>query len=461
MFGLINQKPNNKSITQEALSLIPSYYNFKNWYNFLNKSQWWSREQLEEYQLSKLNKLLIHAYENVPYYKQMFNNLGLKPKDIQDFKDLQKLPYLTKDIIRNNLSELKARNYSDKKFEYMTTGGSTGAPLGLFYEKGFSKSTEWAFIKKLWDRVDYKFIDKCVILHGNVVNSISESIFWETSLFGRWLILSSYHMSDRNLPFYIKKIKNFKPKFIQAYPSLITILARYMKKYNILPFKSVKAILCGSENIYSWQKNLIKEIFQCKIYSWYGQTERVVLGGVCKENEGYHLFPEYGITELIGKNEKPIKEEGGVGVIVGTGLTNYVMPLIRYKTDDIGVHTNEKCNCHREYPILKNVEGRLQEYIITKNNKLISVTALEWHPSFYDNAKQIQFYQDKKGELILKIVKDKNYSNKDTNLIKDMLNRRLGDDIHLTIQFVDNIPPTKNGKYRIFIQKLPIEFEKF
>ena len=80
-------------------------------YNFLQESQWWSREKLEEYQMQQLSKLLHHAYENVPYYQRVFDERGLKPKDIQNFDDLKKLPYLTKEIIHETFSDMVARNY--------------------------------------------------------------------------------------------------------------------------------------------------------------------------------------------------------------------------------------------------------------------------------------------------------------------------------------------------------------
>ncbi len=108
---------------------------FRETYAFLQESQWWSRERLEEYQLEQLSKLLHHAYENVPYYRRIFDERGLKPKDIQDFKDLQKLPYLTKEIIQDNLPDLVARNYPRSKLQYATTGGSTGIPMGFYLEK--------------------------------------------------------------------------------------------------------------------------------------------------------------------------------------------------------------------------------------------------------------------------------------------------------------------------------------
>jgi len=449
---------NHDSITAKALMILPSYKVFRDTYKFLQKSQWWSREQLEEYQLQQLNKLLNHAYENVPYYKKVFDERGLKPKDIQDFKDLQELPFLTKEIIRDNLNDLKARKYPAEKLEYVTTGGSTGIPLGLYYEKGVSRAIEWAFIKMQWDRVGYHFRDKCVILRGNVVKSADKGKLWEYSLFGRWLILSSYHMTDENLPKYIEKIRKFKPKFIQAYPSAITILARFMRENNIEPFSTVKAILCGSENLYPWQRELLEEVFQCRVYSWYGHAEMAVLAGECEVNSHYHVFPEYGIVELINKNWKLVTDENEVGEIVATSLNNFACPLIRYCTMDLAVPSNAKCECGRNYPLLERVEGRLQELIITGTGRLISMTAINMHSDVFDNVEQFQFLQEKEGEVIFNVVKKDTYTERDTGYIRRELLKKLGVDMKLEIRFVDRIPRTQRGKYRFLIQKLPIEF---
>ena len=448
----------HNSITSKALVILPSYKVFRDMYKFLQRSQWWSREQLEEYQLQQLGKLLNHAYENVPYYRRVFDERGLKPKDIQDFKDLEKLPFLTKKIVRDNLNDLKARNYPAKKFEYVTTGGSTGIPLGLYYEKGVSRAIEEAFMKTQWDRVGYHFRDKCVILRGNVVKSADRGKFWEKTLFGRWLILSSYHMTDKNLPKYIEKIKEFKPKFIQAYPSAITILARFMRENNIEPFTTARAILCGSENLYPWQRELLEEVFQCRVYSWYGHVEMAVLAGACEKSTYYHIFPEYGIIELIGKDGKPVSGEDEMGEIVATGLNNFIYPLIRYRTMDLAMPSNGQCECGRNYPLLKRVEGRLQELIITETGRLISMTAINMHSDVFDNVEQFQFLQEKEGEVIFNIVKKDTYTERDTEYIRKELLKKMGEDMKLEIHFADHIPRTQRGKYRFLIQKLPIEF---
>ena len=183
-------------ITGKAISLLPALPAFIKTYRLLKKSQWWSREQLEEYQLQQLGKLLNHAYDNVPYYRRIFDERGLKPKDIQNLGNLQKLPFLTKEVFRDNLYDLRARNYPTHKLEYVTTAGSTGPPLGFYYEKGVSRAIEWAFMKTQWDRVGYNLRDKCAVLRNNVVKSADRGRFWETTLFGRWLILSSLTLTS-------------------------------------------------------------------------------------------------------------------------------------------------------------------------------------------------------------------------------------------------------------------------
>ena len=440
---------------------IPSRFRYDKvfWetYNFLQESQWWSGEKLQEYQVQQLEKLLKHAYENVSYYREVFDKRGLKPKDIQDFDDLRKLPYLTKEIIQENLPDLLARNYPKSRIQYVTSGGSTGIPLGFYWERNVTDSKESAFIIMLWNRVGFKIGDRCVILRGNVAQLACKGKFWEYDPVNKNLILSSYHMTDEILPNYIAKIRKFRPDFIQAYPSAITILARFMKKNNIEPFPTVKAILCASENLYPWQRELLEEVMKCRIWNFYGHSERAALAGECEVSTYYHIFPEYGYLELIDSDGNEVTRDRETGEIVATGFNNFATPFIRYKTMDLGVFSTKKCRCGRQYQLLEKIEGRLQELIVTKTGRLISMTAINMHSDVFDNIKQFQFYQDKKGEVIFYVVKKNTYTKRDTEYIERELYKKLGDDMKLEIRFVDHIPHTRSGKYRFLIQKLPME----
>ena len=192
-------------------------------------------------------------------------------------------------------------------------------------------------MKTQWDRVGYRFTDLCVVLRGYIVGSAKDSIYWEKTLFGRWLLMSSHLMTGETLPAYIDRSRRFIPRCIQGYPSTVVILARYMRELGIEPFPTVRAILCGAENLYPWQRDLLTEAFGCRVFSWYGNSEQTVLAGECEESTRYHIFPEYGIVELIGQDGQPVEEPGAMGEVVSTNLTNYICPLIRYRTMDVAV----------------------------------------------------------------------------------------------------------------------------
>jgi phenylacetate-CoA ligase len=433
---------------------------FRNTYAFLQKSEYWSREKLEKHQLLQLRKLLYHAYENVPYYRSVFDERRLSPDDVKTLDDLRKLPYLTREIIRDNLKNLVARNYSESKLRFITTGGSTGVPLGFYRDERECGIKEGAFITNMWHRVGYKLEDKCVVFSGHVVRSAEKGKFWEYDLLNNRVFFSSYHMTDKNLPRYIEEIRRIKPDFIHGYPSVIAILARFMKENSIEPFPSVKAVLCGSENIYQPQRDLLEEVFNCRAFSWYGHTEQAVLAGECECSTCYHIFSQYGITELIGKDGELVTDEDDVGEVVATGFINYAMPFIRYKTMDLGVHTCQRCECGREYPLLKRVEGRLQDLIVTKDGGLISLTALIFGQHFhaFSRIKDMQIEQERKGEITMRIVKARGYSDKNEKEMFQRIQEITGNQLHVQFEYVDEIPRTRMGKRLFLIQKLPIKW---
>ena len=456
---LLERTSGANPLTLKALSLIPSYRIYREMYTLLGRSQWWSQEELTAYQTEALSRLLDHAYENVPYYRRVFDDRSLVPGDIQTPDELHLLPFLTKEIVQTNLPDLKARNYPESAFEYVRTSGSTGTPMGFYYEKGVSRAREWAFMKTQWDRVGYRFGDRCVVLRGHVVDAAPDDIYWRRALFGRWLIMSYHKMNEETLPAYIREIRRFKPRFIHAYPSTAVILARYMREHRIEPLPTVKAVLCGSENLYPWQRDLLAEAFGCRVFSWYGNSEQTALAGECEESTHYHIFPEYGVVELIGRDGRPVEGPGVLGEVVATSLTNYVCPLIRYRTRDVAVAAAQRCSCGRQYPLLEKVEGRLQEFIVTRGGHLISVTPINYESGAFENIRQFQMYQETMGELIIKVVRKPAYTEDDTRQLIQELRWQLGDGVDVQVCFVDEIPRTVSGKFRYLIQKLPISIQ--
>ena len=427
----------------------------------LRESQWWSREKLDDYQWRKLEKLLKHAYKNVPYYKRVFDEHGIRLKDVQNFSDFTRIPFLTKAIVRRSLKDLIARNYSTSESLYVTTGGSSGVPLGLYYQQGVTRSKELAFMTALWGRAGYKIGDRLAVLRGNVVKKAKNKRLWEYEPVKNRLILSSYHMIDDNLPLYIEQIRKFRPKFLHVYPSTLTILANFMKKKNIGGFPSVKAILASSENIYTWQISLFEEVFQCKVFYWYGLVEMAALAGICEQANYYHVFPEYSYLEIIDANDRPVNGEAKTGEIVGTTFDNNIMPLIRYRTMDMAVPSDKRCQCGREYRLIKTVLGRKQEFFVDKTGGLITFIYADvplW--SVKEKVNAYQYIQYEPGKVVLNLEEKAGFSLTDIEGIKKAFSE-IYSRFDIEIKLVENIPRTKSGKFRYLIQKMPVEFEDF
>jgi phenylacetate-CoA ligase len=267
-------------------------------------------------------------------------------------------------------------------------------------------------------------------------------------------------MTEENLPRYVELIRKFKPKYIQAFPSSITILARYMDENATECFPGLRAILCGSENIAQWQRDLLKAVFQCRVFSWYGQSEQVAFASECEVSQCYHIFPEYGIFELVDRKGRQIINPGKIGEIVATGFNNAAVPFLRYRTGDLAQYADFVCECGRHHTLLHRIEGRANEYLVDHNGNLIPWNAI-WLTRDVINAdfkgiRHFQFVQDTPGEVLMNIVPGQDYDERASGQMFAALRARLGDNMDLTVKPVDSIPRSEAGKHRWLIQNLPL-----
>jgi phenylacetate-CoA ligase len=434
-------------------ALTTIFYNtaYKKTYTFIKDSEWWTAEQIQQYQWQQIIVLLHHAYEHVPYYKKLFKAQGITPDDIRSLHNFQQLPFLTKEIVQEYAHELKATNYPPYAFEETNTGGSTGFLLRFPVEKGVWYAKHLAYITVLLERGGCQAMDKSVQITGR-------EKFWEYRLVPRTLMLSSYQMTEQNLQVYIQKIKRLQPHYFIGYPSAMMLLATYMKHHSI-ELKGLKAIFCFGETIYEWQRDFLETFFQCRVHGQYGHREQCVLAGTCEKSNFYHIFPDYGFVELIDRNGQPVTQDGKSGEIVATGFHTGIFPFIRYKTGDIATYSSHHCECGRHSLRFQSIEGRLQDFMVSKNKRLVPLMGvLQLIAKSSPNMKEYQLYQDCEGELILHIVKKEGFSDDDIHHIRENFQKRLGDEFSLSFFYMDSIPRTSRGKYQFLVQKLPIHF---
>jgi len=453
----------HKSFFYQVYSLMPIERRlgkqFTETLNLLKESQFWDEEKLKKYQWNKLKNIVEYSYAHVPYYKKLFDKLKIMPDDIKDHSDFAQLPFLTKPIIEKNFNQLIATNIPKNRILYARTGGTSGKPLIFCTDKLYS-STEHAFMFTQWARVGYDYKrSKRIGMKGKTFSKGHISGYDPRF---NILYFSTFNMTPSFLDKYCEIIKRVRPDFLWTYPSAATMLANHILDQGISDLPSFKAILCSSENIYDYQRPLIERAFKCRMFTWYGHSERLILAGECEKNSEYHLFPEYGFLELVDQENRVINKPGVMGEMIGTGFRNYVMPLIRYRTNDYGEWAKStKCACQRYYPRIKKTVGRwLQEMIVGKDDNLISMTALNTHSNIYDEVKQFQFYQEHKGKVTLNIVRKDNYTDLSTKKIFNELSKKFGQSVQLKIKFVNKLPKTLRGKHQFIIQTLPINFGK-
>lgn len=420
----------------------------------LEKTQWYSQGKFKELQDAKLKLLVEHAYNNVPYYSRLFKRHGIRPVDIKCVEDLKKVPVLTKDILRAHSGDFVARNINKRFLASGWTTGTTGAPVNALRTRKaiiFENAMIWR--QRRWAGVDVKSRKAAVwgtIWNNIIVSSqITRPPFWRYNIADNQMLLSYYHMSDRTLPLYFKKLEDFNPEFIEGFPSTILILARFLKKEK--KFFPVKAIFTSSEPLYDVHRKEIEKQFKTKIFDLYGQAERVVAATECPEHKGMHVNPEYGIVEII-KNEDTRR-----GEIIGTGLNNYAMPLIRYKTGDIAQFAGETCPCGRQMPLLQTVEGRKADCIMTPDGRIIPGNGIMSAFHGINNIKESQVIQEDVDYISIKVVRDQEHMGVDVDSLISNLKNCVGDGVRLKIDMVDSMPGSDSAKRRWIISKVKID----
>jgi len=430
------------------ISQYTFYHTFNTWHQFLKKSEKWDEKQIQNYQNHQLKSLINHAYHNVPYYQKLFQSKNLKPRDIIQLSDLEKIPVLTKDIIRKNISSLKAKNYPENSFYKRNTGGTTGTPLSFYVEKAKWLGIHFAFNKIYMQKAGYHWHDKVISISG-IKNLKRHHPLYRT------LELSSFNTTSIDFEKYNQHIHRFKPRFITAFPSALLLFTKDMINQKMDMYKGIQAIFCHGEILHPMQKKYLEETYNCKVFDQYGHREQCVFATTCKQSDLYHIYPEYGIVEILNEQNQPLDSYKNTGEIVATSLLNSVFPFIRYKTNDLAEISNETCNCGSRYPLLKKIIGRTQEFLIGKNHEKIPLTGL-YHllteQSFH--IKESQILQEKEGELIISYVKSEHFNEKDKGKIQQVFSDTIGKQFNLIFQSVDSIKRTKDGKYQYLIQKL-------
>ncbi|MER3446253.1 MAG: hypothetical protein C4291_05145 [Candidatus Dadabacteria bacterium] len=401
----------------------------------LEREQWLPGDQIEELQWQRLKKILKHAYDNTEFYKKKFKDIGLTPDDIRERKDIEKIPFTTREDLRSP-ERLIAKGFDKNKMYFSITSGSTGRRTTAYFDR-----KSWLigkFLLKLRARIacGLKPSDRIAVFsEGKVHNSFFNEFFLRQRFFP---------ISDP-IEEHLSEIERYNPSAMYGFPSYFSLLAD-MKTDKINPYR----IFTSSEMLDLKTREKIGGSFKTELFDTYGCTEVKEIAWECQEHNGYHINDDWLLVEFI-KDEKAVIEEEGS--IIVTSLYNYGMPLIRYELGDTGKLLEGRCRCGRGLPLMAPALGRSVDYFILPDNSMISPYAMTCAIENVEGMKQYQIIQEEKSLVIVNIIPNNQFSEESKQSIKSALEQVLPSTaVHINL--VEEIKREKNRKYRIVISKV-------
>ncbi len=409
---------------------------YRKWKIFLEKNL-----NIDEYKILKMKETLYYAYENTKYYKTVFKKLDCSVNDINDLKDFEKLPFIDKEIVKENYNDFFAKNYPSKKAFYVETGGSTGVPTKFLQSKNVWYK-ELAFLNDYYSQYGYKTTDLRATFRTGDFGGLGDNVFWKFNPINNTIQFSPFHIDEKTIYYYVKRLNELKPRFFSGYPTVLLALIENMKDNDLQFNYNIEATFLMSENMNKREVDTIIDFLECSVSSMYGHSERLVFAlSNNKYIDGYKVDQRYGLFELIDEDKNIITSISQSGEIVGTSFDNYAMPLIRYKTGDFSSYTSFKDSC------INLVEGKKKaEYLDRKDGSKQPITPLD--TSIFEDVIYYQFQQKAKGEVTVLIVPKKEFSESHELTILNSLTQECGNLIRFKLKIVDKPLLTSRGKLR-------------
>ena len=413
----------------------------------LKKTQWRSSDELRQLQLKLLQRLVYHCYHTVPYYRKLMNDRGIRVEDIKTLEDIERFPILTRQDVLQAGDSIVSQKYPRWMTRVAYTGGTTGTVMRLQRDM-FSIANEHAFVRRQWDWAGIRFKDRCAYLTGRLVAEPDQTDHLHAyDPFMKELILSTYHLSPETAKIYAQTIKEYGAKAIAGYPSAVHLLARICVDAHIE--LTLQAALTSSETLTESMRKTIEQAFNCKVFDFYGSAERVCYIFTC-EHGRYHIIPEYGLTELIPVD----RSDESRCAVVSTGFWNVAMPLVRYRTGDILIESNERCPCAREFQVVKTICGRAADVIKTPSGREFGAAILTHLLYGTNHVAESQIIQDGLDHVVIEYVPSRRFSESDLASFKNLITQHLPTELKVDLRRVEAVQRTVAGKVKPVVSQM-------
>lgn len=411
-----------------------------------------SVEQWNNYQEEQLRKILLHSFEQVPFYKEAFTRAGL---DVRKLSTLQPdsisiIPVLSKQDLRKWGTSTMISSVREKKGDFFSSSGSTGTPTQILFSTAMHQRWMALFEQRVrnWAGVS-SFIPRGMIGGRRVLPGAANTPpYYRYNCFEKQAYFSAYHISKNNSNNYLEGMLRHKVEYMTGYAMSNYFLAQFFKETG-LEAPVLKAVITSSEKLTPEMRDVFSAVYGCKSYDGWSGVEACGLISEC-ENGRLHISPDAGIIEVLDNNMQSVKA-GEAGNVYCTGFVNYDQPLIRYAIGDQIILSNESCACGRNMPVVQEILGRVEDVVIGKDGRKM----VRFHSVFngITAIKKAQVIQENVEHLHIKIVLERSLEKTEEQMIRSRIASQLGT-INIQIDAVEEIPLNSNGKFQAVISRI-------
>ncbi len=435
-------------------------------------NQWLSADEIAALQWEKLQALIAHCWEHIPFYRQWWAQAGVRAaQDIRDRGDYARLPVLTKPVIREHFEDLIAPSMRSAMY-FKSTGGSTGEPLRFGYTReSYERRIAVMFRGYGWAGAQHG--ERTVYLWGAAVGAPAGFRLFKDktyhAIFNRRM-LNAFDLTPQRMAEYLDAINRFQPKTIVSYVGPLVALAEWIER-NGRSVHRPQRLLGAAEALHPHQRVLIERVFGAPAYDTYGCREVMLIAAECEAHDGLHINADHLLVEFgeglqtnIENDAARSSEAGHASTgsplatpaeLIITDLHNVGMPLMRYLNGDLGTPGKTGCSCGRHLPKLAKIDGRKLDALRIADGRLLPGEYFVNALMPFQDVRQYQIVQRQLDTLSIRLVHDDDFDVSAYARIRDDIGGLVGDSVKIEFERVDAIALTSSGKRRVTICELP------
>jgi len=429
---------------------------FEPCYRAIREREGFTTEEIHTYQNEHFLRIFRHAYDHVPAYRDLYAEAGIRKEAIRSIDDIDELPCVDKEVVKASPESFLAENIEQYKPRVNKTSGSTGMPLNIQVDEELVTMVNALLWRHMnWAGLTFRsrsaYVERPL---GFIAGKVNRTDLYATDRGRKNLTINTALIGPETLPKICSTLADFKADAIHGHPNMLLLLSEFLKdnpQYRIRP----KCITLRSEKVTPGQRRAIEEAFGCQVFDLFAQWEFICFAAECAQHNLHHFF-DLGIVE-VRKDGKKVNP-GEIGELVCTGLHNYSMPLIRYKTGDLGTIMEGKCPCGLEMPVIEIHGSRGKDLIVTKTGYFEVMSGLPVKMQQVKPFRQIQFVQHDMDRLEVKIVRIESLSEEEMERMKQIVSEYFAHQLQVSISFVEDIPRTEAMKYKYVESSVPWRF---